>query len=347
MDALATPSSTRIPFVFPLFVMVVLALATAALYVHAQQPTGYYLLAFQATDTPVGVKLLTPVDGLHIQGEESIVFTAQNLSREGTYSMRLYVRKGTPPNVNGEEYLVVDRTVRASQTFTYTHVPNPAWGSGTYYWKILTTNLSTGERAESETWQYNVVSLTDIMNVAEADAGNTTGTGSCDGGAGGHESDSTGEKSFMGFTLNTGETTFLRFNKAEQHAIQKIVIRSEKKLEPNGLIIHQEFEDETEYTLPTIDAVYKTIHVHQTHPWNENSFYVTFYFRVPKKWVEKNERKRDEVHLQLYENGKWAPNPTFFEKEEGGYYLYQSTLHGLPPFAIGACHKTRQGRIIG
>lgn len=321
-------------------VALLMAAAILGIYFGSVSPTGRVTALFQTdeADTVNTVTTLTPASGVTIRPEEAITFTARNGLSSGTYIMKLYISQDGSPGE--EDELVDEKTVRWTQTYTYTHIPTPAWGEGVYYWKITSQDVDGGIVSSSvNTYEVRAPLAASLDTEAEYEA-------SCTGGAGGHVSDALGEKTFVGFSIPANETITLHYNKANRHGIEHIAVRALTNLRANAFIIHQEFENAPNYTLPPVSDVYKTIHVQQTSPWGENTYYSTVFFRVPKQWLRDAGRTFHEVHIQTFNQGKWSPVPTFLEREEGEDYVFQSTLAGLPPFAIGACPYTREGRLV-
>ncbi len=343
------PVSTTKPAWAPSAGLVVVVSFLAIVAAGASSPTGLATLSLQ--DEPEHAAPLftieTPAAGTNFSPEEAITFRATYEAAAGTHEMQLYVKRGSPP---GEDDLIDSRNVGMGHAYEFTYVPSPAWTSGRYYWKIVAVNqggAEEGEPVSSSTYTYVVQGPASASSDGTTGSSNWSGsTYACAGGPGGHVSDPTGEKTFMSFTLNEGKTSVLRFHKGSVHSIEKIVVFAAKPLYPNALIIHQEFEDETNYSLPPVDAVYKTIHVNQTHVWKNENFYAAVFYRVPKYWLYEKGKKVENVHMQAYENHSWLPIPTFLVGEEDEYYVFQSTLRGLPPFAIGTCSKIVEGRVI-
>lgn len=320
-------------------VALLIAAAIIGMFAGTLPSTGLFAIFFQEATGDNAILLRTPGDGVTIHPEEAITFSSEMAEYAGTYLVKLYVSHDRSPE--GEEDLVNQKTVRGNQTFTYTHIPTPTWEEGSYYWKITAEN-DEGTILESNVQTYEVRAPLAASIDAEA-----VYSSSCDSGPGGHASDPLGEKTYMGFSLKDGETVSLRFNKTSVHGIERVVVRASEELHQNALIIHQEFEkEEPFYTLPPISDVYKAIHIHQTNTWKNDSFYATVFFRVPKQWIVDAGRNFHEVHIEAYADGKWSPIPTFMERDEGEYYVFQSTLQGLPPFAIGACPYTHDGRLV-
>lgn len=342
------PVSTTPPAWAPPAGLVFLAGLFAVLVAGISAPTGLVTLSLQdepeyaaplfTIETPDNFSIFSP--------EESITFRVTYEAAAGTHEMQLYVKKGAPPSADD---MIDSRNVGAGHAYEFTYVPTPAWEGGRYYWKVIAVDQD-GEAEElpvsSSTFTYVIKAPAATNNGTTVESNWNGSVNACSGGPGGHSSDSTGEKSFMSFTLNEGKTTVLRFNKGAVHGIEKIAVRAMKSLYPNALIIHQEFEDETNYSLPKVEAVYKTIHVHQTHVWKKDSFFATVFYRVPKSWLADKGKDMKNVHIQTYENGTWAPVPTFVASENDEYYVFQSTLNGLPPFAIGTCSNVVEGRVI-
>ena len=321
-------------------VALLMAAAILGIYFGSISPTGRVTALFQADEADLQntVTLLTPSSGVTIRPEEAITFTARNGLNSGTYIMKLYISQDGSPGE--EDELVDEKTVRWTQTYTFTHVPAPAWEDGVYYW-IITSQDVDGGIVSSSVNTYEVRSPLPASLDTEAEYEST-----CTGGAGGHTSDTLGEKTFIGFSVEKNDTISLRYNKTNVHGIERIVVRSLSDLRANAFVIHQEFENAPNYTLPPISDVYKTIHIQQTFPWGENAYYSTVFFRVPKQWLHDTGRSFHEVHIETFSEGKWSPIPTFMEHEEEEYYVFQSTLEGMPPFAIGACPYTREGRLV-
>ena len=341
MNASPQVSAKNPPHVWSAWLVILLmAAAIIGIFLGSPASTGMVTALFQTDDADLlnSVTLLTPTSGIAIHPEEAITFTARNGLGSGTYIMKLYISQDGSPGEADE--LVDEKTVRWSQTYTFTHIPTPAWGEGVYYWKI-TSQDTEGGIVSSSVNTYEVRSPLSASLDTEA-----VYEATCAGGAGGHTSDTLGEKTFAGFSIHEDDTVSLRYNKTAVHGIERIVVHALDDLRANAFVIHQEFEHVPNYTLPPVSDVYKTIHIQQTTPWNEHSYYSTVFFRVPKQWLLDTGRTFHEVHIQTFNEGKWSPNPTFMERDEEEYYVFQSTLSGLPPFAIGACPYTRDGRLV-
>lgn len=298
-------------------------------------------LAFQAEAGPV-VTLLAPADGANLPRTGLVRLRVRVEGSDPFYRLSIYLKRNAEPGL--EDKLVATK-LGGGVVFTYALDPS-SYAGGAYYWYAKATS-SEGTSADSETRYFTLPSsenqTSSESTVSSENPEPDTGlVGSCDGGPGGHVSDPTGEKTFFYPNIPAYGTRDLFFNKADLHAIEKIHLQAlGVPLISNGVIIHQELKKVTR--LPPVMDLYKVYDLQTTFAWPEDSFYLTVFFRYPKDRLVGRGLTLHQVALHEYRDEKWAPRPTFLAGETDEHYVFQSTLLGNHPFAIGACPRTYDG----